>query len=66
MKRRFVLEVWDDLMTAISITEVNKIKSANVVLFDSFPVLFRFARNAEQRIRRIENEKRMSWSNQLN
>jgi len=66
MKRRFILDVEIDLMGASSITEVNKIKSANVVLFDEFPVLFRFTRNAEQRIRRVENEKRLSWANQIN
>ena len=66
MKRRFIIDVAIDLMGAKNITEVNAIKSANVVLFDEFPVLFRYSRNAEQRIRRVENEKRLSWANQIN
>jgi len=66
MKRRFIIDVAIDLMGAKNMTEVNAIKSANVVLFDKYPVLFRFSRNAEQRIRRVENEKRLSWANQIN
>jgi len=66
MKRRFIIDVAIDLMGAKNMTEVNAIKSANVVLFDEFPVLFRFSRNAEQRIRTIEREKMFSWANQIN
>ena len=66
MKRRFINDVVIDLMGAKTSTEVREIKSANEVLFESFPVLFRFARNAEQRIRRVEQEKQLSWTNNLN
>ena len=65
-KRKFIIDVAFDLMAANSITEVNQIKTANVVLFDCFPVLFRFSLNAEQRIRRIRNEKYLSWKTNLN
>ena len=60
------MDVAFDLMAANSITEVNQIKTTNVVLFNQFPVLFRFSRNAEQRIRRIENEKYLTWKTNLN
>lgn len=65
-KRKFIIDVAFDLMAANSITEINEIKTANVVLFDCFPVLFRFSLNAEQRIRRIRNEKYLSWKTNLN
>ena len=65
-KRKFIIDVAFDLMAANSITEVNQIKTTNVGLFDKFPVLFRFALNAEQRIRRIRNEKYLSWKTNLN
>ena len=65
-KRKFIMDVVFDLMIADTITEINEIKSANVILFDQFPVLFRFALNAQQRIRRIENEKQLSWKTNLN